>query len=282
VDTGLLIAFAFGNSGGAVNGAVVKVAASSGLLIGDVSCSIFNRGACLGTGSVPVPQATSGFAIPSLPAGTGLIMVNGLVTARSGGPVSVTLTITPPAGVSDRNPANNSYTMTATAVSPAHAGGAAGGIGGGGGPAVVTTGGGGAGPVIQMSADLTSYVETAGTPGSWPANGNAAYNLKVRNAGPHAADGATITVPASPGLRKWMASCSQYRGPSWNLPIAQIESGFVIPTLPAGDYFECVISAIVTGTPGSDATLTVNAAVPSGVEDPDPANNSAANTLPIR
>ena len=182
--------------------------------------------------------------------------------------------------MSDPNPDNNSYTMTATAVSPAQAGGAGGS--GGGGPAVVATGGVGTSPAIQMSADLTSYVETAGTPGSWPVNGNAAYNLKVRNVGPHAADGATITVPASPGLRKWMASCSQYRGPSWNLPIAQIESGFVIPTLPAGDYFECVISAIVTGTAGSNATLTVAAAVPSGVEDPDPGNNSATNTLPIR
>jgi hypothetical protein len=281
-NAGVSFTVAFGNRAGQVNGAVVKVAAGNGLFIGDVQCSIHNRGPCLSTASIPVAQAASGFAIPTLPGSTtGLIVINGLVTATSGTPVTVTVTITPPAGMSDGTPADNSYTLTATAAAPAQAGGTGAGSGGGA-PAVAAGGGGGPHLVIQTSADLVSSIIPSGAATSWPANGYAKYDLMVRNVGPDAADGATITVPASSGLRKWMVWCDLYRGASWNLTIAEIENGFVIPTFPAGNFFECTLSATVTGAVGSDVTLTLQAAAPRTISDPNPGNNSITSTLPIR
>jgi hypothetical protein len=126
-------------------------------------------------------------------------------------------------------------------------------------------------------------------PTSWQANGNAMYGLGVVNQGPGAADGATITIPASVGLTKTGVSCTFQRDPQAATPfiplnptVSQIESGFVIPTLPSGGYVNCRIQATVTATAGSNVTLNLSLAPPIGVSDPTPANNPATSTLPIR
>jgi hypothetical protein len=67
-----------------------------------------------------------------------------------------------------------------------------------------------------------------------------------------------------------------------NPTVAQIESGFVIPTLNSGGYVGCRILATVTATAGSNVTMNVNVTAPNGVSDPNPGNNTATNTLPIR
>lgn len=126
-------------------------------------------------------------------------------------------------------------------------------------------------------------------PSSWPANGNAIYGLGLYNFGPGAADGTTLTIPASPELTKTGVSCNfqvDYQAATPYIPlnptVAQIESGFVIATLNSGGYVGCTIRATVTGTAGSNVTMTVNVTPPSGVSDPGLGNNTATNTLPIR
>ena len=123
----------------------------------------------------------------------------------------------------------------------------------------------------------------AGPPAFWAANGTARYGMAINNFGPGTGDGATLTIPASPGLTKTSVSCTGYEGAQpVNPPVAQIETGFVIPTLPSSGYLFCTLWANVTGTAGTNVTVTVTLTPPAGFSDPNPRNNTATNTLPIR
>jgi hypothetical protein len=117
----------------------------------------------------------------------------------------------------------------------------------------------------------------------WFIRGPAQYNLRVVNSGPDAADGATITVPASTTLTKTRMSCGAAHGAQATNPtVAEIESGWVIPTFPSGGEVGCFIVATVTGTPSTGATMTISVTAPSAVRDPDPGNNTATSTVPVR
>jgi hypothetical protein len=282
-DAGAFIGLRFVNFGPrAADGAMVKVA-TTGLFVAEVACTIFRAGDssyCLDTGYVTAAQAAGGLAIPAFPSGgIGTIYVRGLVTAAVGSTVSVTLTTAPPAGMSDSSPDNNSYTYTATVVAADRGGSGTAGRGAAGGALAGGALGGGA-PVVERTADLRSSI--GGSGGPLPANGTGTFDVRVDNLGPDAADGTTIRVPASSGLRKWSANCAPRRGAGWTLSIAEIESGFVVPTLPAGDLVECVIMVTVTGSAGSSVTMSVTGTPPSGVSDPNPGNNVGADTAAIR
>lgn len=170
-----------------------------------------------------------------------------------------------------------------------------GGAGAGAGGAGSSSGGRGGSAAVPITAELAitffgpSDPSGLSVPSSWPASGNAIYGLGLYNFGPGAADGATITIPASSGLMKTGVSCNfqvDFQAASPFIPlnptVAQIESGFVIATLNSGGYVSCTIRATVTGTAGNNVTMTVNSAAPNGVSDPNPGNNTATNTLPIR
>jgi hypothetical protein len=265
------LVIAFGNRGpSAVNGAVIRVPASAGVSKTSVRCSINNSTPCLANLEVPVAQAESGFTLPSLPAGSfGAVFVDATVTAASGTMASVPLTLTPPGDTRDPNPGDNSYTKTFTVVAST-----SGGAG--------TTGGTGAGAAADLTIDYLWPLLGLGNVVSWPANGISEYELGVYNRGPSAADGATITVPASSGLTKTSVSCGLQSSSQSVVPtVAQIESGLVIPTLPANDLFRCRIEATVTGPAGGSVTMAVNVTPPSGVSDPSPGNNTRTHTLPI-
>jgi hypothetical protein len=123
------IGFVFVNGGpAAVDGAVVRVPASPGLTKTAAQCSINNSTPCLPSGSaVGVAQLENGLVIPNLPVGSfGVVRFSATVTAAVGSAVSWTGTITAPAGLTDSNAGNNSYTKTVTVVA------LPGGTGGGG------------------------------------------------------------------------------------------------------------------------------------------------------
>jgi hypothetical protein len=107
---------------GILEGAVVRVPASAGLSKTRVTCLLWQELAppCLASYDVPVAQAESGFAIPSWYAGFGALIEVTAAQVASFPPtpgsttMNLTATVTAPAGVTDPNPGNNSYTLTFT------------------------------------------------------------------------------------------------------------------------------------------------------------------------
>jgi hypothetical protein len=105
-------------------------------------------------------------------------------------------------------------------------------------------------------------------------NDRIVYTVDVRNMGPGRADGAMLVVPPVPGLVKTSVSCllcpSQ---PS----ISAIESGLVLPGLPAGGSaslrtYRITSMAIAPGP----VNVTAQVMAPPNVTDPVANNNSAS------
>jgi uncharacterized repeat protein (TIGR01451 family) len=161
------------------------------------------------------------------------------ISAAATGTLSNTATVTAPAGVTDPTPGNNSATDTDT---------------------------------LGASADL-SITKTDGVT-SATAGGSVTYTITAANAGPSDAAGATVadTFPASETCT-W--TCAGAGGGSCTAS----GSGNINNTvnLPAGGSTtytaSCAISASATGSLSNTATV----AVPGGVTDPNPADNSATD-----
>jgi uncharacterized repeat protein (TIGR01451 family) len=240
---------------GTVTGAIVRLPATAGLSKTRVQCSGLET-------DVPIPQAESGFVIPSLPPNTNgqvavVIEVTATVTGTSSPTMNPTATVTAPAGVTDPDPGNNSHTLTFTA-----------GI---------------ASLQIAIAATDPTATNSLVPVVSRPAGGTAHYLVQVTNHGPTAANGAIVTIPAATGLVSSTYLCSGPQGmQSANSTPAPLLSPFAIQSIPAGSWVNCTITARVTGPVGSNASLTVAVAAPTGIHDPTPGNNTATDTLPIR
>jgi uncharacterized repeat protein (TIGR01451 family) len=130
--------------------------------------------------------------------------------------------------------------------------------------------------VTQSSADL-SITKTDGV-SSVNAGGSTTYTIRVTNNGPSSVTGATLTDAAATGLSKGTIACSATPGQCTSAPSkTQLESGFALPTLANGQFYEITVQAGVTATSGS-VTNTATVAAPSGTTDPTPGNNSATDT----
>ena len=240
---------------GTVTGAIVRLPATAGLSKTRVQCS------GLAT-DVPIPQAESGFIIPSLPPNSNgqvavVIEVTATATGTSSPTVNPTATVTAPAGVTDPDPGNNSHTLAFTA-----------GI---------------ANLQIAIAATDPTATNSLVPVVSRPAGGTAHYLVQVSNHGPTAANGAILTIPAATGLVSSTYLCSGPHGmQSASSTPAPLLSPIAIQSIPAGSWVNCAITARVTGPVGSNASLTVAIAAPTGIHDPTPGNNRATDTLPIR
>ena len=133
---------------------------------------------------------------------------------------------------------------------------------------------------IAGSADV-SVTKTNGVSGV-STGSTTTYSIVVRNAGPSAADGATVTDPAVGGLDKTAISCSAAGGAVCPaaVTVAGLERGLIVPTLPSGGSVTFTVTALVTAATGSVAN-TATVAPPAGLTDPNPANNTATDTDPI-
>ena len=112
-----------------------------------------------------------------------------------------------------------------------------------------------------------------------PTGATSTYTVVVSNAGPDAANGAIVTDPAAAGLTKTSVTCAAAGGavcPA-SPTVAQLESGLVIPTLPAGGVVTFTVDATVTAASGSVSNIATVAA-PAGMTDAVTANNSATDT----
>ncbi|MCK7593437.1 hypothetical protein M0G41_07120 [Lysobacter sp. CAU 1642] len=243
------------NGPSAANGATVSDPAVTGLAKTAVSCSAASNGAsCPGAPSVAALEAGT-LAIPALPSGGSItLQVTATVTAAGGSSVTNTASVAPPAGVTDPVPGNNSDDDTDSVVAG-----------------------------TLPSADL-SISKDNGVSGL-SVGGTTSYTVVVSNAGPDAADGASVSDPAVSGLSKTAVSCTGSSGGAVcpaSPDVASLEAGtLVIPTLPNGGSVTLRIDATVTAAGGSSVSNTALVSVPGGVTDPNPNNNTDSDTDPV-
>ncbi|WP_158263799.1 beta strand repeat-containing protein [Deinococcus arcticus] len=229
-----------------VTGAVLRDAAATGLTKGAVACS-GTPGQCT-AGTTPTAaqlESAGGFALPALNSGQFFeITVTATVSAAATS-VTNTATITAPTGTTDPVGGNNSASDTDTVT-----------------------------PVADLGITKTDGVSAVNT------NGSTIYTIRVTNNGPSAVTGATLTDAAPAGLTFTAVACSGTPGQctAGTTPsVTQLQSGYALPLLNSGAFYEIRVTATVTATSGSVAN-TATIAVPSGTTDPTPGNNSATDT----
>jgi uncharacterized repeat protein (TIGR01451 family) len=174
-----------------------------------------------------------------LSGGTATFLATGTLSPAATGTLSNTATVTL-AGVADPTPGNNSATDTDTVV-----------------------------PIADLSITKTDGQATA-SPGQ-----PVTYTIVASNGGPNPVTGATVvdTVPASLTLPSW--TCVGAGGGTCG---AGSGLGSINDTvnLPVGGSVTYVLSGTVSPTPTS-LRNTATVAVPAGMGDPNPANNSATD-----
>ena len=199
---------------------------------------------CVGAGGGTCTAGGAGNIndVVNLPSGGSVTYtVNATISAAATGTLSNTATVTPPGGVTDPNPGNNSATDTDTLTAQS-----------------------------DVAITKTDGVTTA-TPG-----GSVTYTITASNAGPSDAPGSTVGDTFPPILTAtW--TCSGAGGGT----CTAAGSGNINDTtvnLPAGGSVTYTVSATIsasaTGTLSNTATVTA----PVGVTDPNPGNNSATDT----
>jgi uncharacterized repeat protein (TIGR01451 family) len=194
----------------------------------------YTGGAGGGAGAVP------NFSIATLPSGgVATLTVTGQFTAV--GSYINSASVAAPAGVDDTVIANNTSTTPSVAVSAVPV------------------------PQANLSIAKTQSATTA------TVNTNFTYTLTVTNAGPDAADGATVTdnFPSNftVGSVVWAYSGGA-GGASGSAP------NFTIATMPSGG--QAVATVVGQFTAAGNYTNTATTATPAGVNDPVPANNTAS------
>ncbi|HEX6634468.1 MAG TPA: IPTL-CTERM sorting domain-containing protein, partial [Usitatibacter sp.] len=233
----------------AADGALLADAAAAGLSKTSVSCGGATGGAAC-PASPTVAQLEAGIAIPALPAGSSVTFtVNADVTAAGGANVSNTASVAPPGGTTDANAANDSATDTDPVAAA---------------PAVAN--------LVVTKTDGVAGVTAGAT---------TTYTIVVSNAGPDAADGATLADAAAAGLAKTAVACGGATGGAvcpGSPSVAQLEAGIAIPTLPAGSSVTFTVTADVTASAGANVSNTAVAAPPAGTSDPNPADDQATDT----
>ena len=174
------------------------------------------------------------------PGGAATFTVDGTVSTSATGSITNTASVSAPTGVTDPNPANDSATDVDTLV-----------------------------PTADLSVTKTDGVVSAvpGTPVS--------YTIVVSNAGPSDITGATVTdlFPATLTGGSWTCAaingtCAASGSGSINTTVSLAVGGTA--TFTAGG----IVSSSATGSITNSATITP----PPGAIDPNPANNSAADT----
>ena len=209
----------------------------------DWACTAQNGGA---TGCDPVTNSNTNFTdTVDLPNGASIVYT--VTVGISGGATNDlvnTAIIKSPSGYTETNSGNNSFTDTDT--------------------------------LTTTSADLFISKDDGVTT---VYNGDTViYTVRVTNSGPGNVTGAILSDPAVSGLTKASVACSATPGQCLTPPsVAQLETGFALPTLINGQFYEITISANVTAISGT-ITNTGTVTAPVGVNDPNITNNSAPDS----
>lgn len=160
------------------------------------------------------------------------------------GPLTNTVTVTPPAGFTDVDPANNTASVTSTAA---------------------------------PSADL--YVSKSSTPNPYVVGDTLTYTMVVTNRGPSHVTDARVqdTVPTPLAGFRW--TCTPSIGAACTTASGTGNINNVLVTLPVGASATFVLSGTL-GSAVEQIQNTVTVTPPVGVADPVPGNNSVTDTNP--
>ena len=185
--------------------------------------------------------------VPRFPSG-GSVVITVRATAPATGPLVNTVTITPPPGVSDPVPSNNTSTVTTSVGTP------------------------------PTDADI-SVVKTGAA--AVAVSGTVSYVIDVVNAGPGSANGAvfTDTVPAGITGVNWTCTASGQAV----CPAASGTGNTISQTLTNMPMNGRLRYLIIGTAPASATSLTNTATIapPPGVTDPNPGNNSSTVTTVV-
>jgi len=222
----------------AANGATFSDNVPAGITGITASCGSASGGAVCPASVGVAGNAVSG-SVPVLPPG-GSVVITISGTAPASGPLSNTGSVSPPAGTSDPNLADNSSTVN-TAITPV--------------------------------ADV-SLVKAG--PANIDAGSTITYTLTIANAGPSAANGATFSDNVPAAITGVGASCGGASGGAacpGSISVAGNSVSGAIPTLPAGGS----VVITITGTAPASGVLsnTGTVSAPTGVLDPNAGNNSS-------
>ncbi len=172
--------------------------------------------------------------------GTATFVVNGTVSSSATGSLTNTATVTPPAGTSDSNPANNSATDVDT---------------------------------LTPTADL-SVTKSDGVLSQVPGTA-VSYTVVVSNAGPSDISGATVSDALPPALLGATWTCAAING---SCPASGSGSIATSVDLAVGGAATFVLTGTVSSAATGSITNTASVTPPAGAIDPNPANNSSADT----
>jgi uncharacterized repeat protein (TIGR01451 family) len=203
------------------------------------TCAGVGGGTCTASGTGDIND------VVNLPAGASVTYtLSATVSASATSPLSNTATVTPPAGVNDPDPSNN----TATDSDP-----------------------------IAQSADL-AITKTNGV-ASVGVGGTVTYTIVASNAGPSHATGATVadTLPATLLTPTWTC-VGAGGGTCTGSGIGNVNDTV---NLPAGGSVTYTVTATLSGAASGTLSNTATVAPPAGVTDPNPANNSATDSDPV-
>ena len=166
------------------------------------------------------------------------------MNASASGTIANAATISNPTGVTDPNATNNSATDSDTVTAP------------------------------TVTADL-SVTKTNGAT-SMRAGGPATYTIVAANAGPNAVTGATVTDTAPAGLTFGAWTCAATAGSV--CPASGSGNLAAAVSLLAGGSATFTINTSVSAAASGTITNTATIGNPTGVTDPNAANNAAADT----
>jgi uncharacterized repeat protein (TIGR01451 family) len=223
-------------------------------VIGNIStsCVATTGTATLSAATCPTAIAVVGNSVsgtlPSLPAGsTVTITINGTVSGSATGVISNTASLTPPPNVTDTTPINTS-TTTSNVV-----------------------------PVANLSIQKTG-------PAAVNAGAGISYQLRIKNAGPSSANGASFSDLVPISISGVVASCTLANSgaacPASILISGNTVSG-VIPTLPNGSEVVITIVGNVAGSAVGNIVNIASITPPLGTIDPDETNNTGTATTPV-
>ena len=168
--------------------------------------------------------------------------VSGTVDPAATGKLTNTVSVAPPAGVTDPRTANNTATDTDTITTRAD---------------------------LSISVSDAAATATPGNPTS--------YMIRVSNSGPSTATGAAVTdtLSAAAGSDSWTASGTAGATVTSGSGSGNIATTATLPPASTVTFtVVATVSATATGTISNTATVTA----PAGLTDPNPANNTATDT----
>lgn len=228
-----------GNSGpSAVTGAMVADTLPATLTNATWTCAAANGATCGSAGGTGSINATVDLPV----GGSATFTLTAVVAPNAFGTLANTATIAAPPGITDSNSANNSATDTDNVA-----------------------------PAADLRITKTNGVNST-APGA-----QTTYTIVVTNDGPSAVTAATVTdtLPAIVTNAVW--TCTVTSGSSCG---AANGSGSINTTvnLLSGGAATFSLTATVSATASGTLTNTATTAPPSGVTDPNGANNSATDT----